>query len=441
MFIDYLKIKYIIIQILSLTIINMYKINTSRNLYWEVVVSWSKNAALPILAATLLIRWKIKLTNIPKIWDVITFLEIIETIWVKYDFEWNTLIIDTTILNLKNMNIEMIKKIRASILLLSPILHYFWNISIPFPWGCSIWKRPIDDHLNWLKAIWYDYNLCDKYINITWRPNQWDIEISAWFWVTSTENLIVANVLRKWKTTIMLSAIEPHVMNLIWFLKNAWAKIEINYDHTIIINWVDELKKEINYEIISDYIESWTFMVLWALASENYIDIKNARINDLYSYIKKLKEAWVKLEDLWNDILRVYRSENLKSVNIQTNIFPWFPTDIQSPFSILMSQAEWVSKIHEILFEWRLNFLVELDKMRWHTAILNPHEAMIFGKMNLRWAEVTSWDLRAWAAMVIAWLIAEWETKVTNISYIERWYENFVEKLQKLWAKIEVITD
>ncbi len=419
----------------------MYKIQTSKDLSGEVKISWSKNAALPILAATLLVRWKIKLHNVPKIGDVLTFLEIIWTIWATHKFDWNTLYLDTTHLDISWMNVDMIKKIRASILLLSPILHYFWNISIPFPGWCSIGKRPIDAHLNWLRAIWYDYKTLDSNIKITGKPNSWDVVINAWFWVTSTENLIVANVLRPWITTIELAAIEPHVMNLIDFLRIAWADIKIRYNHTIIISWVKELKKEVEASVISDYIESWTFMVLWALASKEFIDIKNARIEDLYSFIAKLKEAWVKLEDLWWDILRVYRSENLKAVNVQTNIFPGFPTDVGSPFMILMTQADWVSKMHEILFEWRLNFLVELDKMRWHTAILNPHEAMIFWKMDLKWSEVTSWDLRAWAAMVIAWLIAEGETRVTKIEYIERWYENFVEKLQKLGAKIEVVKE
>lgn len=419
----------------------MYKINNSRDLVWEVLISWSKNAALPVLAATLLVRWKIKLNNVPRIWDVMTFLEIISTIWAVYKFDWNTLYLDTSHLDISNMNLEMIKKIRASILLLSPILHYFGNISIPSPWGCSIWKRPIDAHLNWLKAIWYDYEFDWKNINITWKPLSWDVVLCAFFWVTSTENLIVANVLRNWTTTIELSAIEPHVMNLIDFLRIAWADIKIRYNHTIIINWVENLKKEVECDIVSDYIESWTFMVLASLTSKDYIDIKNARFDDLYAFIEKLRQAWIKIENLWNDTARVYRCDNLKRVDIQTNIFPWFPTDIQSPFSILMTQADWISKIHEILFEWRLNFLVELDKMRWHTAILNPHEAMIFGKTELKWATVTSWDLRAGAAMVIAWLIAEWETKVTNIEYIERWYENFVGKLKKLGAKIEVVKE
>lgn len=417
----------------------MYKINTSRDLSWEVMISGSKNAALPILAASLLVRWKIKLQNVPKIGDVITFLEIIGTIWAVSRFDGNTLYLDTTHLDISGMNVDMIKKIRASILLLSPILHYFGNISIPFPGGCSIGKRPIDAHLNGLKSIGYDYEIDDCNIKITGKPNSGDVTINAWFWVTSTENLIVANVLRPGVTTIELAAIEPHVMNLVTFLREAGADIKIRYNHTILVTGVKELKKEVQSEVISDYIESATFMVLAAITSKKYIDIKNARIEDLYAFILKLKEAGVKLEDLWNDTLRVYRSDNLKPVNIQTNIFPGFPTDAGSPFMILMTQADGVSKMHEILFEGRLNFLVELDKMRGHTAILNPHEAMIFWKMNLKWSEVTSWDLRAGAAMVIAGLIAEWETKVTKIEYIERWYENFVEKLQKLGARIEVV--
>jgi UDP-N-acetylglucosamine 1-carboxyvinyltransferase len=226
-------------------------------------------------------------------------------------------------------------------------------------------------------------------------------------------------------------------MNLIDFLRKAGADIKIRYNHEIIITWVYLLKSNFTFDIVSDYIESGTYMVIWALASKDYIDIIDARISDLYTYIEKLKEAWVKVKDLWNDILRVYKAEKLKAVKIQTNIFPGFPTDLQSPFTVLLTQAKWESKIHEVLFEWRLNFLVELEKMWTKYTLLNPHEAIISWPNNLRWwVTLTSWDLRAWAAVVIAWLIAEWETKITNIQYIFRWYENFVEKLQKLWADI-----
>ena len=414
----------------------MLIIKGNNKLSGVVKVSGSKNAALPIIWASLLLAGKVKLNNVPKIGDVKTFLDILENIWVVYSWEENTLFLDATNLNNDNLNFEKIKKIRSSIFLLSPLLYFFKSINIPFPGGCKIWKRPIDAHLNWLKAIWYDYELDWDNIKLNWETQSGDKILNAWFWVSSTENLIVANVLRNGKTTIKNSAIEPHVMNLISFMREAWANIDIRYNHEIIITWVEKLASNLEFDIVSDYIEAWTYMVIAALVSEKYLDIKDARIEDLYTFIEKLKDAWVVVEDLWDDILRVYRAENLKPVSFQTNIFPGFPTDLQSPFAILQSQAFWTSRIHEVLFEWRLNFLVELEKMTAKIAILNPHEAIIFWPNKLKWTTVTSWDLRAGMAMIIAGLIAEWETKVTNVEYIYRGYENFVEKLKNLWADI-----
>ena len=414
----------------------MLIIKGNNKLSGVVKVSGSKNAALPIIWASLLLAGKVKLNNVPKIGDVKTFLDILENIWVVYSWEENTLFLDATNLNNDNLNFEKIKKIRSSIFLLSPLLYFFKSINIPFPGGCKIWKRPIDAHLNWLKAIWYDYELDWDNIKLNWETQSGDKILNAWFWVSSTENLIVANVLRNGKTTIKNSAIEPHVMNLISFMREAWANIDIRYNHEIIITWVEKLASNLEFDIVSDYIEAWTYMVIAALVSEKYLDIKDARIEDLYTFIEKLKDAWVVVEDLWDDTLRVYKAENLKPVSFQTNIFPGFPTDLQSPFAILQSQAFWTSRIHEVLFEWRLNFLVELEKMTARIAILNPHEAIIFWPNKLKWTTVTSWDLRAGMAMIIAGLIAEGETKVTNVEYIYRGYENFVEKLKNLWADI-----
>lgn len=417
----------------------MLLISWWKGLNWRVKISGSKNAALPILGASLLVNGKMTLKNVPKIGDVLTFLEIMWELWAKYSFSWNTLSLDTSSLNKDNLNLEKIKKIRASILLLSPLLFFFGNISIPFPGGCSIWARPVDSHLNGLKAIGYDYTFENNNISLNGELKSGDILLNAQFWVTSTENLIVANVLRKGQTTIMASAIEPHVMNLISFLRKAWADIKIRYDHKIIINWVDSLTDNFEFEVVSDYIESGTFAIIAALASQEYIDIENARIEDLYIFLEKLKEAWVKFEDLWNDTLRVYRAWELKKVNIQTNLYPGFPTDLQSPFAVLQTQAEGISHIHEVLFEWRLNWLVELESMWADLQILNPHQAIIVWKSNFKWwRTVTSWDLRAWASMVIAWLIAPWLTRVDKVEYIFRWYESFVEKLGWLWADIKL---
>jgi len=419
----------------------MFVVNWWKKLYWNVKISGSKNACLPLLVASLLVRWKVVLKNVPYIGDVVTMLEIMWTLWVQYNFLDDTLFLDTSELSLDNFQASRIKEIRASILLLGPILHFFNKLSIPQPWGCSIWKRPIDWHLEWLKTIWYDYKYTedDCMIEITWNKISWDKVINAWFSVTSTENLVLANVLRNWKTTIKLAAIEPHVICLINFLKLAWSDIYLDYDHTIIIEWVSSLNNNLWYEVISDYIESGTFMIIWALLSREYIDIENARIEDLYAFIEKMREAWVKIDITWNDSVRVWRSTNLKSVSLQTNIFPWFPTDLQSPFSILLTQADWVSRIHEILFESRLNFLVEIEKVKWHIAILNPHEALIFWKTNFKsWETLTSWDLRAWVAMVILALLIDWETKITNVNYIKRGYSNFLEKIRLLgWDVVE----
>ena len=410
----------------------MLIVRWQNRLKWEIVVSWSKNAALPIIWASLLLAWKVKLNLVPKIGDVNTFLDILSGIWVKYFWEENSLILDSTSLNNDNLNFEKIKKIRSSIFLLSPLLYFFKSINIPFPGGCKIWKRPIDAHLNWLKAIWYDYEFDGDNIKLNWELEEGEKILNAWFWVSSTENLIVANVLRQGKTIIKNSAIEPHVMNLIDFMRMAWADIKIKYNHEIIIEWVAELNSDFEFEVVADYIEAGTYMVIAALASEKYLDIKNARIEDLYT-------SWVKVEDLWNDVLRVYKAEKIKPVSIQTNIFPGFPTDLQSPFAILQSQADGTSRINEVMFEGRLNFLVELEKMTAKIAILNPHEAMIFWPNLLRWTTVTSWDLRAGMAMIIAGLIATWETTVTNVEYIYRGYENFVQKLKDLWADITEI--
>ncbi|ATU05455.1 UDP-N-acetylglucosamine 1-carboxyvinyltransferase [Candidatus Gracilibacteria bacterium HOT-871] len=414
----------------------MLIIKGNNKLSGVVKVSGSKNAALPIIGASLLLAGKVKLNNVPKIGDVKTFLDILENIGVVYSWEENTLFLDATNLNNDNLNFEKIKKIRSSIFLLSPLLYFFKSINIPFPGGCKIGKRPIDAHLNGLKAIGYDYELDGDNIKLNGETQSGDKILNAGFGVSSTENLIVANVLRNGKTTIKNSAIEPHVMNLISFMREAGANIDIRYNHEIIITGVEKLASNLEFDIVSDYIEAGTYMVIAALVSEKYLDIKDARIEDLYTFIEKLKDAGVVVEDLGDDTLRVYRAENLKPVSFQTNIFPGFPTDLQSPFAILQSQAFGTSRIHEVLFEGRLNFLVELEKMTAKIAILNPHEAIIFGPNKLKGTTVTSWDLRAGMAMIIAGLIAEGETKVTNVEYIYRGYENFVEKLKNLGADI-----
>lgn len=420
----------------------MFVVSWWKSLEWKVKISGSKNAVLPILAASLLIKWKITLKNVPIIGDVKTFLEIFKLFGVEYSFDNNTLFLDTTKLKNSRFNLSLMKKVRVTILLLAPILYHFWKIEIPIPWWCSIGKRPVDAHLEWLKSIGYTYSYEGDFIKLKWKVIEGEKVINAGFWVTSTENIIVANVLRKWQTIIKNTALEPHVMNLIDFLRQLGADIKIKFDHSIVIKGVEELKNEIEFEVISDYIQSGTYMILWALLAKEYIDIENARIEELYSFLEKIQEAGVKIEDLWNDTLRVYKVKKIKPVSLQTNIYPWFPTDLQSPFCVLLTQAEWMSKIHEVLFEGRLNWLVELEKIGAKIALLNPHQAMIFWPTKFKAGkELTSWDLRAGAAVLIASLLINGKTKITNIDYIKRGYDDIVQNLRNLGASIEDISE
>lgn len=420
----------------------MYKIQWWNELSGTINIGWSKNAALPIIAAALLIDGKVTLTNVPEIGDVFTFLNIIKGIGVKIQFENHILHMDSSDLKEAEFDLEEMKKIRVSILLLAPLLERLGKISIPTPWGCNLGKRPIDSHLGGLTRIWYTSHVDENGICLEGITLSGDITINAWLWVTSTENLLVANVLRQGKTTIKMSAIEPHVMNLIDFLRKAGAHISIRYDHTIIVEGVKVLDGNFECEIISDYIQSWSYMIMGALASKKNITITNARLDDLYVFLEKLSESGVKFDANYeNDSIVIYRAKDIVPVKIQTNIYPWFPTDLQAPFAVLMTQAEWISYIHEVLFEWRLGWLVELEKMWLNKKIMNPHEAEIIWKADLQWNTVTSWDLRAGCAVVIAWLIAEWTTIVTNIAYIKRGYEDFVNNLQWLWACIQEIEE
>lgn len=353
------------------------------------------------------------------------------------DFTGNTLTMDMSAISLENMNRELMKKIRASILLLAPLLHRFGKVDIPFPGGCNIGKRPIDEHLNGLREIGYSSVDGDESIHLSGKLQSGERALYAGFAVTATENLIAANVLRPGHTRIHMAAIEPHVVNLVDFLRGQGADIIMNYDHTIDIVGVEKLTSVAEFSIVHDYIEAGTFVILGALASQEYIDIHHACIDGLTSFLVKCKEVGVRFEDRGGDTLRVFRSEHLKAVKFQTNVFPGFPTDLQSVFCILLSQAEGVSRVQEIMFEGRLNFLVELEKMKGHPALMNPHEALIFGPTHLRGATVSSWDLRAGVAMIIAGLVATGDTYITNVEYIERGYEDIIGKIAGLGVEIE----
>lgn len=417
----------------------MFHVQESRNLSWEVTIAGSKNAALPLIAAALLISGKVTLTNVPDILDVHDFLHFYESLGAKTHFENNILTLDSSSISLENIDTTKIARTRAGIYFISGLLHRFSQASIPFPSGDKIGKRPIDEHINGYKDMGFRFEEREDILNFSGKGHSWDVTLTAYFAVTATANLIMWAVGRRWITTIQLAAFEPHIFNLVDFLRNAGVEIHIRYDHTVVVHGGGELEQDIEHEVISDYLQSGTFIILWALASESYIDIHKARIEDLSAFLYKLHEAGVKTQDLWNDTLRVFRAKELTAVNIQTNIFPGFPTDLMPLFSVLMTQCEGTSRIHEILYEGRLNWLVEYERLGASPRIINLHEAKISWPNLLVWNRVNSWDLRSWAAMVLAWLISSWETQIDNVYWINRGYDDFLGKLKSLWAKIEEI--
>ncbi|PID84030.1 hypothetical protein CSB09_03270 [Candidatus Gracilibacteria bacterium] len=405
-----------------------------------VSISGSKNAALPLIACGLFFE-TFTLHNVPRIGDVFTFLSIIESLGVDVKLKENTLTLDTKNMSLENLNRELVSKIRVGIFLFPALLQRFGELKIPYPGGCNIGKRPITEHLKAFESFGYMGSGTGEEITFSGKADKSEVNILANFAVTATENALMMAAFQDCKTTISLAAIEPHVINLVDFLKSIGVQIEITYDHTIIVHGISKIPKQATGQVIHDYIESGTFIILGALTAKESITIKNARIQDLTFFLEKCRQVGVKMDiDTKNDSVKVYNSTgNIQATKLQTNIFPGFPTDLQSPFSLLLTQAEGVSQVHEILFESRLNWLIEVEKMKGHIAILNPHEALIFGKTPLRGATVSSWDLRAGVTMILAGMLATGKTKITNVEYIERGYEDIVGKIQRLGGKIEQI--
>ncbi len=418
----------------------MLSLHWPQYLSGSVDISGSKNAALPLIACGLFFE-EFTLHNVPRIGDVLTFLEIIKSLGVVVTFVWSTLTLDTRAMSMEHLNTDLVKKIRVGIFLFPALLKRFRTLEIPYPGGCNIGKRPIDEHIRGFEAFGYVNEWTGEMLHFSGNYSTTTVCISAGFAVTATENILMIGAFRSGRTTIELAAMEPHVMNMIEFLRSLGITISVSHDHTITVDGIKHAPAQAEATVIHDYIESGTFIILAALTARDHIVIHHARIRDLRFFIAKCREAWVKLDlDESNDTITVYNSrDSLKSLHFQTNIYPGFPTDLQSPFSLLLTQAEWVSRVHEVLFEWRLNWLVEIEKMKGHIAIMNPHEALIFGHTPLKWAMVSSWDLRAWVTMILAGMIASWETMITNVEYIERGYEDIIGKIAKLGGKIETV--
>lgn len=414
-----------------------FVVEGQRKLRGSVTVNGSKNAALPILCATLLSNEPCEITNVPDIIDIHNLLKIFSDLNVKSSFEDGKVIVDASELKVGDIPKDLTCSMRASILLMGPLLARVKEVQMPFPGGCVLGKRPVQAHTHAFETLGAKILDESKTLHIKIEKLQGTKIIMPELSVTGTENALMLAVVTPGITEIRLAAAEPHVQDLCRFLRKMGAKIEGIGTHFLTIEGVSELKGA-HHAITGDYLEAGTFAIA-GLITHGDITIKGIQTDQLDSFWEKLEEANA-LYELKEDEVHILPNGKIHAIhNLRTAVYPSFPTDLQAPFAVLLTQAEGNSHIFETLFDGRLQYLYELEKMGAKVEMDNPHQATVRGPAKLTGTPISSLDLRAGAAMVLAALCAEGITEISNINYIDRGYENFEGKLQQLGAVIERI--
>jgi len=409
-------------------------VNKSMNLKGNIKVDGSKNSILPILAATLLSDEECILHEIPNLKDVEVMCELLKVIGAEV-----TRINDSSLKiitkNIKNFEApyELISKMRASFLVMGPLLARYGNAKIYMPGGCAIGTRPIDLHLKGFKALGAEVVSENGYVNSI-AKNLVGSDIYLDFpSVGATENIIMGATLAQGETIIENAAEEPEIVDLANFINSMGGNIIGAGTKTIRIKGVKKLHKT-EHTVIPDRIEAGTYMVAAVITGGDLI-IENVLTSHIQPVIAKLREIGAHIEE-YDDKIRVTSNGIIKPVDIKTLPYPGFPTDMQAQFMALLSIAEGASIVNETIFENRFMHANELMRMGVEVKI-EGNSAVLKGKSNLSGAKVKATDLRAGAALILAGLVAEGETEITEIQHIKRGYANIVEKLQKIGANIK----
>ena len=400
----------------------------------EVRISGSKNASLPIIAASILNGGKTTLYNVPNIHDTQITLKILKKLGCKIKKNKEKIEINSTYITQKEISEDLMREMRSTVILAGALIGRFKEATFSYPGGCDIGARPIDLHLKAFKKLGInieeEYGFircsCDKIIG-----TNIDLDFPS---VGATENIILASVLAEGKTTITNAAREPEIVDLVKMLRKMGAKISGEGTNIIEINGVKKLE-DVKYRIMPDRIEAGTFLCAGAITGGN-IKIINAIPEHLVPIISKLEEANCKIK-IENNIIIIDAPQRLKAIEIKTMPYPGFPTDLQSIFGTVLSVAKGTSIITENIFENRFRYIAELKRMGAKIKQEN-NVAIISGVKRLSGTAVQSTDLRGGAAMVLAGLEAKGITKVSNIEYILRGYEDIDKKLNKLGANIYI---
>ena len=412
--------------------------NPNLQLKGKVKISGAKNAVLPAITASLLTKEKVRLKNIPLVKDVFTILTVMKELGANYSKRKNTLSIQAKKINSAEASYELISAMRASILVLGPLLARYGKAIVALPGGCAIGSRPIDLHIHGLEKLGATISLEHGYIKAEAKKlHGAEIEFEKKS-VGGTENLIMAASLAQGETVLKNCSLEPEVSDLCELLVKMGAKVDGIGQETIRIKGVKELGGA-THDIIPDRIEAGTFLVASALTRGNIV-LTHSRPHHLNTIIEKLRYSGATIEQLNNHSLRVIGSEDIKSQDVTTSPYPGFPTDMQAQFTILMTQASGTSIITETIFDRRFTHINELLRLGANIEV-SGDKATVRGKTPLSGAEILASDLRASASLVLAGLIANGETIVNEVKHLDRGYEKLEGKLKSLGANIERIKE
>lgn len=416
-----------------------FEINGGKKLSGNIDVRGSKNATTPVLAATLLTKEPCTISNIPLIEDVFRMIEIITGLGASVNWiNERTVKICAKDIDPARLDVSLVKQLRSSILLLGSLSARFDSFSFFHPGGCVIGKRPVGTHFDALEKMGISItNTDDKTYLIDAKKRKAAHVVLREFSVTATENVMMLAAALPGKTVIKIAAAEPHVEDLGKLLVSMGAEIKGLGTHTLEIIGKKKLHGA-KHEIIPDANEAATFLIM-GVATKSPIVVKNAREEHLDLVMEKLRQFGADFR-IGKNSITVVPAKTLKAIEkLDTRTYPGIPTDTQSPFGVLATQAKGDTLIFDTIYEGRFNYLSELEKMGAKVKMLNPHQAIISGPKQLRGSKIKSFDLRAGASLIIAALCAKGTTTIEEIYQVDRGYERIEERLAALGADIRRI--
>ncbi|WP_052799610.1 UDP-N-acetylglucosamine 1-carboxyvinyltransferase [Campylobacter jejuni] len=409
------------------------EIEGTNHLSGNVTISGAKNAALPLIVSSILAKNEVKINNVPNVADIKTLISLLENLGAKVNFQNNSALLNTNTLNQTIAKYDIVRKMRASILTLGPLLARFGHCEVSLPGGCAIGQRPIDLHLLALEKMGANIQIKQGYVVASGNLKGNEILFDK-ITVTGSENIIMAAALAKGKTKLLNVAKEPEIVQLCEVLKDAGLEIKgIGTDELEIYGTDGELLEFKEFSVIPDRIEAGTYLCAGAITNSK-ITLDKVNATHLSAVLAKLHQMGFETL-IAEDSITLLPAKEIKPVEIMTSEYPGFPTDMQAQFMALALKANGTSIIDERLFENRFMHVSELLRMGADIK-LNGHIATIVGGKELNAADVMATDLRASSALILAALAAKGTSKVHRIYHLDRGYENLEEKFKGLGAKI-----